>query len=165
MAEGEFALVRQHLEAAIKKPSGTGTLGCFDHHLYTMLADAAAQQRDEAALRHYVPLAEEAAAHYGHKLFQAKVQRAWGVAYRLAGEYAEAEARLNQALALFRELDTPWQIGRTLFELGDLAQTREDVAGAQAHFSQALTIFEEMGAMPDVARIRAALKVLGGGSL
>lgn len=160
MAEGEFALVRQHLEAAIKKPSGTRSLGCFDHNLYTMLADVAAQQRDAAALRQYVPLAEEAAARYGHKLFQAKVQRAWGVMHRLVGVYAEAEARLNQALALFRELDTHWQIGCTLFELGELAQNQKDSAGAREHFSGALTTFKEMGAMPDVARISAALKAL-----
>jgi len=43
-----------------------------------------------------------------------------GVAHRLAGETTEAEARLKQVLALFSSLSTRWQLGRTLFELGEL---------------------------------------------
>jgi tetratricopeptide (TPR) repeat protein len=154
MAEGEFALVRQYLEIALRKTAAW----VGEHDLYAMLADAAAQQRDEAALRQYTPLAEEAAARYDHKLYQAIAHRAWGVAHRLKGEPVEAEARLNQALALFRGLDTRWQIGRTMFELGELAQTRGEAAGAREHFSRALTAFEELGAAPDAARARAALE-------
>jgi hypothetical protein len=156
MAEGEFALVRQHLEIALSKSAAW----VGEHDLYAMLADAAAQQRDEAALRQYAPLAEEAAARYGHTLYQAIAHRAWGVAHRLAGRsaYAEAEARLNQALELFRGLDTRWQIGRTLFELGELARARDDSAGAREHFTLALAAFEEMKAAPDAARARAALE-------
>jgi len=154
MAEGEFALVRQHLEIALSKSAAW----VGEHDLYAMLADAAVQQHDEAALRQYAPLAEEAAARYGHTLYQAIAHRAWGVAHRIAAEYPEAEARLNRALALFQGLDTRWQIGRTLFELGELAQTRGEAAGAREHFSRALTAFEELGAAPDAARARAALE-------
>ena len=154
MAEGEFALVRQHLEIALSKSAAW----VGEHDLYAMLADAAAQQRDEAALRQYAPLAEEAAARYDHKLYQAVAHRAWGVAHRLAGAHAEAEARLSQALQLFRGLGTRWQIGRTLFELGKLARARGDSAGAREHFLRALTAFQELGAAPDAARARAALE-------
>lgn len=154
MAEGEFALVRQHLEIALSKSAAW----VGEHDLYAMLADAAAQQCDQAALHQYAPLAEEAAARYEHKLYQAIAHRAWGVAHRLKGEHAEAEARLQQALALFRGLDTRWQIGRTLFELGELARVRPDAAGAREHFSLALAAFEEMSAAPDAARAHAALE-------
>jgi tetratricopeptide (TPR) repeat protein len=163
MAEGEFALVRQHLEAAMRKPVSLKSATCADHDLYAMLADAAAQQRDAAALRQYAPLAEETARRFGHKLYQAIAHRAWGVAHRLAGRsaYAEAEARLNQALALFHELDTRWQVGRTLFELGELAQAQQNIAGARDHFAHALAAFEELQANPDAARTRAAMETLG----
>jgi len=154
MAEGEFALVRHYLEIALSKSAAW----VGEHDLYAMLADAAAQQRDEAALRQYAPLAEEAAARYDHKLYQAVAHRAWGVTHRLAGDYAEAEARLNQALELFRGLDTRWQIGRTLFELGELAAARGEAAVAREQLSLALTAFEEMKAAPDAARARAALE-------
>lgn len=156
MAEGEFALVRQHLEIALSKSAAW----VGEHDLYAMLADAAAQQRDEAALRQYAPLAEDAAARYDHKLYQAIAHRAWGVAHQLAGRsaYAEAETRLQQALALFRGLNARWQIGRTLFELGELAAARDEAAAAREHLSLALAAFEEMKAAPDAARTRARLE-------
>src|SRR5512143_2455555 len=126
MAEGEFALVEQHLEGALQKRFANGSQvfnnGSWpgDHDLFAMLADAAAQQADEAMLRKYAPLAEALAMRYGHVLYQAVAHRGWGVAHRLAGEYPEAEARLQQALTLFQQLGTAWQTGRTLADLGEL---------------------------------------------
>jgi tetratricopeptide (TPR) repeat protein len=132
-----------------------------DHHLYMLLADSAAQQGDAAGLRQYAPRAEDLAARDGHRLYLAIAQRAFGVAHRLAGEYGEAEGRLTQALALFSDLGTGWQIGRTLFALAELDLARSDTAGAREHFSQALAAFEAIKAMPEVARTQAALEALG----
>jgi tetratricopeptide (TPR) repeat protein len=161
MAEGEFTLVREHLEAAIPKPSmGWSSLG--EHAVYAMLADVAVQQRDEAALRRHAPLAEQTARRHEHTLYQAIAHRAWSVAHRLAGEYAEAEERLNQALTLFHELDTGWQIGRTFFELGELALAQSDTITARDHFAQALEAFEAMRAIPDVARTQAMMEQVRG---
>ncbi len=81
-------------------------------------------------------------------------------ANRLAGKYAESETRLNRALELFRGLDTRWQIGRTFFELGELALAQKDSLTAQGYFSRALTTFDELGAAPDAARTRTALEAL-----
>jgi len=163
MAEGEFALVRQHLELAFKMtataPVGSGVV-VNEYDLCALLADTAAQQRDAEALRRYAPLAEAMAQRIDHPLYQAIAQRAWGVAHRLAGEYADAEARLNRALELFAGLETRWQIGRTRFELGELAQARNDTAAARDHFSRALAAFEALQAAPDVARARAGLESL-----
>ena len=156
MAEREFALVRQNLEQALHKTAAW----VGDHDLYAMLVDVAAQQRDADALRQYAPLAEEAAARYGHVLYQAIAHRAWGIAHRLAGEYVEAEMRLKQALELFDGLDTRWQIGRTLNELGELALARSDTTAARELYARALAAFEQMRAVPDAARVRAALEPL-----
>jgi hypothetical protein len=125
-----------------------------------MLADVAVQQRDLAALRQYAPLAEQLASRYDHGLYQAIAHRAWGVAHRLAGEYAEAKVRLHQALELFHDLDTHWQIGRTLSELGELAVARAEATAARDYFSHALAAFEAMKAAPDADRARAALEAL-----
>jgi tetratricopeptide (TPR) repeat protein len=157
MAEGEFAFVKQHMEhARSKQATWVG-----DHDLYALLADAAVQQRDVAALQQYAPLAEETATRYDHKLYEAIAHRAWGVAHRLAGEYADAEGRLKKALHLFSSLNTRWQIGRTLFELGELAVAQPNTAGARDYFTRALAAFEEMRASPDAARTRVALEALG----
>jgi tetratricopeptide (TPR) repeat protein len=101
-------------------------------------------QRDEAGIRQYAPQAEELATRYSHTLYQAVTHRAWGVAHRLASEYSEAKARLNQALELFSDLNTRWQMGRTLYELGELAGARMDIAKARDYFIRAQSAFEEM---------------------
>lgn len=160
MAEGEFALVKDYLEAAGSKPISARGLLFHDNELYSMFADLAVQQRDEVTLRHYAPLAEETADRDGHILHQASAHRAWGVLHRLQGEYTAAECRLNEALALFQYLGTRWQIGRTLYELGDLARDRTDSVGARDYFSRALGSFEAMKAVPDILQTQAALASL-----
>lgn len=155
MGEGEFALVRQHLEVSLHSASWWVS----DHDIYATLVDTAVLQRDEAAIRQYAPPAEELAVRYSHTLYQAIAYRAWGVAHRLAGEYPAAAVRLHQALDLFTSLNTRWQMGRTLFELGELiAQT--DTAQAHDYFTHALAAFAAMRAAPDVARTQAALERL-----
>lgn len=162
MAEGEFTLVRQHLQEALAQPSFEFSYSTpnADIDLYVMMVDVAAQQRDLPALQKYAPLAEELAWRNNHPLYQAIVHRALGIARRLTGEYAEAETRLEQALALFRSLDARWQIGRTLAELGELALARADSPAGRHFFSQALTAFEELGAAPDATRTRLTLETL-----
>jgi tetratricopeptide (TPR) repeat protein len=158
-AEGEFALVREHLEAALPQLS-IGWVAVGDHDLYNLLADVAAQQRDEASLRKYVPLAEEFAKRYDHKLYQAIAHRAWGVAHRLAGQYAESQIRFDQALEIFQQMNTRWQIGRALFEMGELAANQTNTPKARQYFTRALDAFESMQAMPDAVRTRAVLERL-----
>lgn len=125
-----------------------------------MLVDVAVQQRDEAGIRQYAPKAEDLALHYGHTLYQAIVHRAWGVAHRLAGEYTKSEVRLHQALDLFNGLNTRWQIGRTLYELGELATVQANKVQARDYYSRALAEFQVMCAAPDVKRTEAALEKL-----
>lgn len=160
MAEGEFALVRDYLEAAGSKPVSARGLLFHDDELYAMNLDLAVRLCDEVALGQYAPLAEETAVRDGHILHQASAHRAWGLLHRLQGDYEAAETRLNRALALFKGLETRWQIGRTLYELGELAQARSDPAGARDYFSRALASFKEMKAVPDMARTQAALASL-----
>ena len=157
-AKGEFALVQQHLEFGLGRPDmHTNLTPAGTHDFYAMLADVAAQQHDLAALRQYAPQAEALAARYGHSLYLAIAHRAWGVAHRLDGSLGEAESRLQQALALFEGLGTRWQIGRTWYELGEVAQASGRTAQAREHFTRALESFETMQAAPDAERTRAAL--------
>ena len=160
MAEGEFALVWDYLGAAGNKPVTARALLFHDNELYSMYVDLAVRQRDAAALRQYAPLAEETASRDDHILHQASAHRAWGVLHRLDGDYAAAEARLYQALEIFQGLETRWQIGRTLYELGELAQARTDPIGARDYFSRAHAMFDAMKAVPDMTRTQAALESL-----
>jgi len=131
-----------------------------EHIVYMMLVDAAARAGDEAAIRKFAPRLEELALRDDHKPYLAVAHRAWGVALRLSGEYKEAEARLEKALAIFEEFGSSWQIGRTQFELGELALAQTDGAAAHSYFLLAQTRFEELGAQPDIARTAAVLDKL-----
>jgi len=91
-----------------------------DHEIYMILADTAVELRDMDALRKYAQPLETLASRDNHRLYLAIAHRAIGVEHRLAGEHAPAEARLRQALELFTKVGARWQIGRTLFELGEL---------------------------------------------
>jgi tetratricopeptide (TPR) repeat protein len=156
-AEGEFALVKVYFEMAGQIPV-TGHGHVFNEtERYYLLVDLAVLEGDETALRQYIPLAEEMAIKDHHRFFQAGLHRARGVLHRLTGEYAQAENRLNQALEMFWEMDTRWQIGRTYSEVAELKLAQGDLEQAKQYYSQALDSFEQVGARPDAARIRQVL--------
>lgn len=131
-----------------------------DHEIYMILTDTAVELRDANALRKYAPTLENLASRDNHKLYLAIAYRALGVGHWLAGEHAAAETQLRQALGLFTKLGPRWQIGRTLFELGELNLTYSHTK-AREYYSQALGSFEEIGAMPNAERTRLALNSLG----
>ena len=160
MAEGEFALMQQHLEAALKLSSMAGADPASDHDVYAMLVDGAAQQRDPVGLQKYAALAEQTAQRIDHKLHLAIAQRAWGVAHTLAGEYPQAEERFKHALDIFGDYPVPWQIGRTLFEMAELAHLQMKTEQARDYYAGALNAFEGLHATPYAARTRAALEHL-----
>jgi tetratricopeptide (TPR) repeat protein len=132
-----------------------------EHIVYMMLVDSAARAGDEDTIRSYAPKLEELAERDDHKPYLAVAHRALGVAHRLAGEYSEAESRLEKALEIFEELEIRWQVGRTLFELGELAMEKTDGGAAQTYFSRAQEVFKEMGARPDLIRTQAKIESLG----
>lgn len=147
------------------QPVNIGTMA-HDHDVTMTLADTAMQMRDETALRTYTPLLRELAERDGHGLYLAIAQRAEGVARRLAGDDAGAEARLHLALEAFERLGTRWQAGRTWFELGETALAAADgdgatISAAAEHFGRALAAFEALQARPDAERTRAMLAELG----
>ena len=153
----EFVQVKAHLDMMASKPAGIArSTGTLNDHNY-MLIDLAVWQRDELALRQHLPQVEELAIRDGHILYQASAHRAWGVLYRLTGEYAASEVRLTKALELFQGLETRWQIGRTLFEMAELDMARNNVSKARTSYRRALASFEEMDAVPDMMRTQAAL--------
>ena len=161
-AEGEFALVKEKLEPALGlsgQPVKRGTMA-HEHIVYMMLVDSAAIVRDESTILKYAPLLEDLARRDDHHPYLAIAQRAWGVAHRIAGEYEDAEARLKEAIKLFSELDTHWQIGRTLYELGELELARSNIDLAREYFTEALEKFESLKATPDIARVNSVIKQL-----
>lgn len=161
-ARGEFAPLKDRLVPALElsgQPVKRGTMA-HKHIVYMMLVDTAVKAGDENAIREYAPLLEELALRDDHLPYLAVAHRAWGVAHQLAGEYRDAEGRLKKALALFEELDSRWQVGRTLFALGELTLAVGDNETAREYFSQALASFEQMAAGPDISRTKVKLDLI-----
>ena len=130
-----------------------------DHEIYMVLSDTAAELRDGNALRKYAPQLEKLASRDNHRLYLAIAYRALGVGHWLEGENAAAETRLRQALGIFTKLGTRWQIGRTLFELGELNLANSHMK-AREYYSQALGSFEEIQATVNAERTRGVLNSL-----
>ena len=131
-----------------------------DPDMYVMAVEAAVQDHEAENLNKYLPLAEETSARLNHRLYQAIASRGRGVSHGMAGENDDAASHLAAALDDFRALDTPWQIGRTLIELGEVEQHRGNADLARGHYSEALAAFEGLGAAPDAERARDALESL-----
>jgi hypothetical protein len=154
MAAGEFAQITKYLEAAPNQ--GAEWVGA--HDLYAVLVDTAVRERNEAQIRRYAPLAEETATHYGHRLYQAIASRALGVLHLMDQEPKLAQARLERALDIFTELETQWQIGRTYFELFDLAKSSGEKEKAQSYLSLSQSAFEKAGAVFEIELIKETQK-------
>jgi tetratricopeptide (TPR) repeat protein len=149
----------EHAKETAGQPVNFGTMA-HDHEVYMTLADTAVELRDGDALQKYAPALEKLARRDKHRLYLAIAHRALGVGHRLAGQHAEAENRLKQAFGIFTKLGVRWQIGRTLFELGELNLTHSRMK-AREYYSQALGSFEEIQAAPNAEQTRVALNSLG----
>jgi tetratricopeptide (TPR) repeat protein len=128
-----------------------------EHIVYMMLVDSAVIARERTIILKYAPLLEKLASRDDHQLYLAISSRAFGIAHILAEEYEQAETRLQQALKIFEELETLWQLGRTLSELGELAKLRGNDELSKAMYTLALEKFEEIKAKPDAARMKELL--------
>jgi tetratricopeptide (TPR) repeat protein len=162
LAEGEFALVQEELEAALSlsgQPVKRGTMA-HEHIVYMMLTDTAAQLSDASETERYLSKLEPLAQRDDHRPYQAVAQRARGIVYRLKGELDEAESHLKQALELFGDFNAAWQIGRTHCELAELEMAREDQKKASDHYERALVEFDRIQALPDIKRTRSALEAI-----
>jgi tetratricopeptide (TPR) repeat protein len=161
-AQGEFARVENELGAVLDLPGQPVKRGTMAHQhiIHMMLADSAAMARDMAGLRRNAPRLEELARRDDHRPYLAVAHRAFGVAHSLAGEQVEAVSRLNQAMAIFVDLEMGWQVGRTYFEMGEVARHLADVERARSYYDQALAAFEVMKAKPDIERTRRAMATL-----
>jgi tetratricopeptide (TPR) repeat protein len=90
----------------------------------------------------------------------------WGLALgavlRRRGRFDEARHALEDALLAARETLLVYREGRVLVELGELLIATGDAEGGRTRLTEALTIFEGLGASPYAGIARAALARLPG---
>lgn len=121
-------------------------------------AELAAAEGDASAIE--LSMTAEARVSGWDQRNMARARRATGIALTRAGDFENAEKKLREALALFEQLDTRWQQGRTLVALGELSRARDDGASARDYFTRALPLFDAMEARYDAAKARGLIKEL-----
>jgi tetratricopeptide (TPR) repeat protein len=99
---------------------------------------------------------EEAAA-AGLRLSQAEWTTLKGASLACQERWVEAEATLDDALALCRGISYPYGEGMVRYEQGCMWQAKGDPEWAQDAYETALSIFRRLGATPYVTLTEAAL--------
>jgi tetratricopeptide (TPR) repeat protein len=107
----------------------------------------------EAAVRH-AELGEKYARQLGDRFNLAKNDWAWAKIHGSKGDREAAAAKFDIVRAAFEELDTPYELGRLLFDVGLL---REEPEEATQTIRSAIRIFERLDATHDLERARGAL--------
>ena len=108
----------------------------------------------EAARRACLEL-EEIAAGYESAMLAGIVAHARGALRLAEGEPREALVALRQAAETWLELDAPYELARTRSLLGDACRLLGDDEAAALEHEAARSIFERLGAKPDLARFEA----------
>jgi Nif-specific regulatory protein len=121
---------------------------------HTAAACQVLQKNDvEGAVRH-AQLGEQYARKLGDRFSLAKNDWAWAKIYGHKGEREAATAKFESVRQAFDEIDTPYEMGRLLFDIGLL---RDEPEEATQTIRSAIRIFERLDATHDLERARGAL--------
>jgi len=101
---------------------------------------------------------EELAAGYESAMLGAIVAHARGALQLAEGEPREALVSLRRAGETWRSLDAPYEIARTRVLAGDACRLLGDEEAAVLEHQAAKSIFERLGAKPDLARFEASTR-------
>ena len=80
-----------------------------------------------------------------YSLYHAIALRALAILDWLDHDFGRAEERLKESWRLFQRLETHYQIGRTLLDLGELSAGMGKHEEAESYFAQAQSAYRIMG--------------------
>ncbi len=87
------------------------------------------------------------------------IQRLTGQLEAASGRLAEAKQHIAQSVSIFTTTEIPFELARSYYEMGLLLEKAHDTKGAESNLLQAKTIFERLGAEPDLELTKRALAV------
>jgi DNA-binding NtrC family response regulator/tetratricopeptide (TPR) repeat protein/transposase len=85
------------------------------------------------------------------------IQRLTGQLETASGQLAEAKQHIAQSVSIFTTTETPYELARSHYQMGLLLGKAHEPKGAESNLVQARTIFEKLGAEPDLELARRAL--------
>jgi ATP/maltotriose-dependent transcriptional regulator MalT len=112
----------------------------------TQAAKAAAKELSEIAVR------------YGAPFLDAISRRATGVALLAEGNAKDALPVLRDSWHIWQELDAPYEAARVRVLIALACRHIGDVDAANMELAAAQQVFEQLGAVPDIERIKALSK-------
>ncbi|MGH2625078.1 MAG: hypothetical protein ACRDHY_00325, partial [Anaerolineales bacterium] len=98
---------------------------------------------------------------FGTPALQASALTAQGGVELARGNAGEAQRAFRRAYKLWHELDAPYEAARARMRLAEAYQAGGDAASAAMEMEAAQTIFERLGAAPDLRRALGIVDALG----
>jgi ATP/maltotriose-dependent transcriptional regulator MalT len=99
---------------------------------------------------------EELTRGYASAMLDALTAQARGAVHLAAGEPRDALVALRRASEIWNALDVPYEIARTRALVGDACRALGDEESAVLEHDAARSIFERLGATPDLGRVGTA---------
>jgi ATP/maltotriose-dependent transcriptional regulator MalT len=132
----------------------------------TALLAAAVEVRiatgDTTAARRLVDELASVATATGTEMLAACAAHARGTVLLASGDATSAIAALRAACKAWRELQAPYEVARTRFQLGLAYRATGDADAAELELASARSIFESLGASVDLARIDCVAQAKSG---
>ncbi len=165
---GELYFAHQQWDQAIEVLANVAptfeALGANDQllHVYRLLGETALGKGDLDQALSWARKLDEIAAKYKKNQTELPALQ-WGEILRFRGmlaiqmrEWEQAEHQLQKSEAIFRRLRSRLYVGQTLYQLGRLAAAQDQHQVADEHFSEAVTIFKDIGACLNAHRAETA---------
>ncbi len=89
------------------------------------------------------------------KLEEGIARRVLGQVYAARGKHGQAADLLDSALGILEQLNNPYEMGQVLLHRGMLCSSQNLQAQAEQDLAQAMGIFAELGALPELERAQA----------
>jgi DNA-binding CsgD family transcriptional regulator len=90
-------------------------------------------------------------------MLDAIAERSAGAVCLAENDASTALAPLRRAATIWREIDAPYELARTRELIGLSLRALDDNEGAQLEFEAAATAYEQLGAVPDLQRVRPSV--------
>jgi class 3 adenylate cyclase/tetratricopeptide (TPR) repeat protein len=96
----------------------------------------------------------------GHRGDLSEAQQVDGMIASSRGQWARAKRSLLDAVALARDIACPYTEARALYRLGRMYTQKDERGEAREHLMDAQSVFQRLGARPDIERTEYALAEL-----
>jgi DNA-binding CsgD family transcriptional regulator len=157
LAQGNSAAAATAIRRALGETSDRlGRAGLLPTAVETMLATG---EVDEARIA--CRELEAIAAEYESEMLRALYAQARGAVELAAGDAAAALVSLRQAFRTWQELEAPYEASRARVLVGQACRVLGDEDAFGLELEAARSVFEELGAAPDVASVDALAGLVG----